>query len=259
LWYGFFVARRRRGVGDDVGKFVSDIVSPWLGSKPATPPQVVRGKEVVKTLVQQADLVTGGYGRAAMAGPTELAKQAAINLAVGGAGYGVGRAAQAAVMSGRVVNPVAAVRNLVKGERVIVHGTQNVLEGNALIARAGSLAAPNVPTVFGWNPRAKGMKGVLPTNVMRYSGGAGYIAVGTASKAATKLPYEHKAITATTKNVPIRQVVPVSGKSPDRIDEELSRAVRRAGSYISGDSAKQRAANELRRWKARKADRTSTA
>jgi hypothetical protein len=84
-------------VGDDIGKFVSDIVSPWLGSKPATPPQVVRGKEVVKTLVQQADIATGGYGRAAMAGPSELAKQAAVNLAAGGVGYGVGRMARVAL------------------------------------------------------------------------------------------------------------------------------------------------------------------
>lgn len=68
---------KRRGVGDDINKFVSNVMSPWLGSGPGTPPQVQRGQELARTLVEQADqLGTGGLGRAAMAGPTELAKQA---------------------------------------------------------------------------------------------------------------------------------------------------------------------------------------
>ena len=103
------MARRRRGVGDDVGKFVSDITSPWLGSGPATPPQVVRGQQLARTLVEQADVVTGGYGRAAMAGPTELAKQAAINAVAGAVGYGVGRGVMAVAGARKIAK--AALRS----------------------------------------------------------------------------------------------------------------------------------------------------
>jgi hypothetical protein len=238
-------------VGDDIGKFVSDIMSPWLGSKPATPPQVVRGKEVVKTLVRQADLVTGGYGRAAMAGPSELAKQAAINLAVGGAGYGVGRAAQAALMSGRVVNPVAAVRNLVKGERVIVHGTAEKLRGNVLKGVAGEVD-DDTRVVFGWNPSKPQSRLFVPARARSFATGTIYgrpdlqsaqrnVVVARVKKADT---YPHHGgleneATITAGDARIVSVVkaPPVGAPQSALDaysKQLAREVAKAGSRLRG-------------------------
>jgi hypothetical protein len=89
---------------------------------------VVRGKEVVKTLVQQADLVTGGYGRAAMAGPTELAKQAAINLAAGGVAYGAVKGAGRAVSRAYKTAKATATPS----RMVLYHGGPAELKGGII-------------------------------------------------------------------------------------------------------------------------------
>lgn len=145
---------KRRGVGDDINKFVSDIVSPWLGSGPRTPPQVQRGQQLARTLVEQADQFgTGGLGRAAMAGPTELAKQAAINAAA--AATGMGAAKVAGKITGMAVESGLAARiaNKFRGEVIGLHGSP-VRGLTQIEPRIGTYAPANAePLAYAANPR----------------------------------------------------------------------------------------------------------
>lgn len=127
------------------------------------------------------------YGKAVLAGPTALAKTAATDLAFGAAGAGVGRVAQAAVRVGRVVNPVAAVRNITSGQRVVVHGSpQSGL--SVLKPSTGSKTLPDKNVLFSWNPRRANMSNEIHMKAVRYANkadDAGSIYVAKVPKKAT--------------------------------------------------------------------------
>ena len=83
-----------------------------------------------------AKVDSGGGQMEAVRGELGLGAYAAGIGATAAVGAGV-----AAVRSGRVVNPVAAARNLAKGEKVVVHGTPNQLQGRFIEPRAESWGA----------------------------------------------------------------------------------------------------------------------
>jgi len=119
---------KRRGIQDDIVGGIRSIVSPWLGTPPGEYKAVTEAKELTRFTAETLDQTfAGGMIKAGVQGNKALAKQAAINAAALGTGYIAGKAVQTAagaVKSGRVTNPVAAYRNFVQDEKVIVVGTQ---------------------------------------------------------------------------------------------------------------------------------------
>ena len=257
---------KRRGVGDDVNKFVSDIVSPWLGSGPRTPPQVQRGQQLARTLVEQADQFgTGGLGRAAMAGPTQLAKQAAFNAAAAGISYGIVRGAVAAGVKSGVAG---RIQNALRNERVMVHGTASPIKGGYVNPQIGSAARPTENVVYGWNPRHQGGNWI-PNTVAEYAHKAPEGVVPNPRVLVTKVPKRGSVVDPKNPGVvvstkPARIVGEVPAKSIDtNYYEALNRELRKAGAPINNalkeNKAVQKAQEEYRRWLLRRSERNSTA
>jgi hypothetical protein len=109
----------------------------------------------------------------------KFAKSLAKDIAITGAGAGVGIAAAkglnkgaqmvgAAINEGRIVNPSAMLENFAKGNKIIVHGsTQRGL--NELLPKSGSIAMPKDEVLFGWNPRAKNAGNWIDRNALNYT------------------------------------------------------------------------------------------
>lgn len=202
-------------------------------------------------------------------------EQVRAELGLGAYAFGVGAAGAigagvAAVKSGRVVNPVAAAQNLVKGERVIVHGTANPIKGKTLQPTSGSnysaIAKGNEPMVFGFNPRDKGASTNVP-------GGAEYYA-GRTFNEATGLPIQNpqynvvvgkatkKAVTdrpdagvgVVTSSAPVKISGVVKAPSPqgsvtyDQYVKALQKEIRKAGSSLRGEENRlAKRVNDIRR------------
>jgi len=276
---------------------ISDAVGAWLGGNRGSVPSSGAGaawQASARSAAQSANrrIVEGleegvvqfgalGMGTSAQAqrdlmygvpgAGTQAAKEAAVSYVTGAAvGYGVGKVAGKVVQSGLVVNPVAAVRNFVKGERVIVHGTANVLKGKTLYPTAGSnysaIAKGNEQMVFGFNPRDKGALNTV-------AGGAEYYA-GRTFNEATGLPIQNpqynvvvgkaqkKAVTnrpgagqgVVTSSAPVEISGVVKSPSPqgsvtyDQYVKALQREIRKAGSSLRGEESRlAKRVNEIRR------------
>ena len=110
----------------------SSIVSPWLG---ASKNIMVAGKTSVNsTGSSEAQIDTGG-------GERDKVNETLMLGIAGAAGVTAATLGARAVATGRVVNPVAAVRNAVRNEKVVVVGTR---AGNSSIV-------PTVPNVVNVN------------------------------------------------------------------------------------------------------------
>ena len=149
------MARRKpKGIDDDIVGGIRKIVSPWLGAPAGQNRSVTQAQGLARSAAETLDQTfAGGMVKAGVQG--NLVKQAAVNAAALGTGYIAGKAAvtaAGAIKSGRVVNPVAAVRNFVKGEKVVVIGTKS---DDVVVGKN------NYGEVFKPNPLSKG--GVLPT------------------------------------------------------------------------------------------------
>ena len=122
------VVVKRRGIQDDIVGGIRKIVSPWLGAPPGQHGSVTKAQKVARGVAEGLDqAVTGGMVKAGVQGDRALARQAAINAAALGTGYIAGKTvyiAGKAVQTGRVTNPVAAVRNAMRNEKVVVIGTR---------------------------------------------------------------------------------------------------------------------------------------
>jgi hypothetical protein len=179
-------------------KNIVDQVGGWLGGA---------AKGVYNYSDSQARTFTNPYINAAGRAigknpnlPVSGAKEAITNTAWGvvdvasgpigrAAGKGV-TAVGRAVQSGRVVNPVAAARNLVKGEKVVVHGTSAKIKGSELVPKSGSRGSETIgkPVVFAHNPRAVGASKSLHNESITYAnknaeyGNYGQIVIGSAKK-----------------------------------------------------------------------------
>jgi len=84
------------------------------------------------------------------------------------ASVGAARVAGKAVQSGRVVNPVAAARNIISGERVVLHGSPK--SGLPVLKPStGSKTLPDQSVLFSWNPRKPNMSNVIHSKAVRYA------------------------------------------------------------------------------------------
>jgi hypothetical protein len=171
-------------------------------------------------------------------------------LGLGAYAAGIGTTAAigagvAAVRSGRVVNPVAAARNLAKGEKVVVHGTPHQLQGKFIEPRAESWGAQDVgkPIAYYFDPRATNAKNKLPRGVQEYSNPSLYFnpdlksrmnaVIGTTPKSATKV---HKTTGYSYSEAPISiQKVVKTNKSPEQLGKELQRELRKLGTQMRGE------------------------
>ena len=218
-------------------KDISDAVGGWLGGNRGTiNPQVARVSRDLGTVAQTIDTFTGGLGAAAgrdvrnfaQGGslPTNVAKTAAVNLA---AGAGVGKVAQVA---GRVVAKTgvpARVVNKLTRQQVMVHGTPNQISGGFISPRAGSVASPTQPVVFGWKPTKKLAINTV-NSPLEYAKGSGNVVIGKVPKSAVSVG-DTDAILKSTKPVKIVGQVKAPGNF-NEYDAELRRMLKRAGANI---------------------------
>lgn len=144
-----------------------------VGKNPNLP--VSGAKEAItNTAWGVVDVASGPIGRAAGKGVTA-----------------VGRVVQ----SGRVVNPVAAARNITSGQRVVVHGSpQSGL--SVLKPSTGSKTLPNQNVLFSWNPRRANMSNEIHMKAVRYANkadDAGSIYVAKVPKKVT-IPHPKRSV-----------------------------------------------------------------
>lgn len=179
---------------------IVDTVGAWLGGNRGTiNPQVQRVQRDLGTVAQTIDTFgTGGVGQALVSDaqrmaatgsstPSALYKTAAVNLAAGATGYGAANVVGKAIQSGRVVNPAAAARNLVSGQRVVVHGSPKS-SLTVLKPSTGSKTLPSDNVLFSWNPRKANMSNEIHRNAAYYANkaeDAGSIYVAKVPKRAT--------------------------------------------------------------------------
>jgi hypothetical protein len=145
VYHVVMASRKPKGIADDIVGGVRKIVSPWLGAPAGQNRSVTQAQGLARAAAEGLDQTfAGGMVKAGVQGNKALVKQAAVNAAALGTGYVAGKAIQTAagaIKSGRVVNPIAAVKNIVNREQVIVVGT-----------RAGySSVVPTVPNVVNVN------------------------------------------------------------------------------------------------------------
>jgi hypothetical protein len=125
------------------------------GQQPGTPTIVNDTRDLFKETGKLVDnYVLGGTYQANMRGQDELLKQLLINAALMGAGAGVGRGVgKVATKLGPKITPeLAALRNYLTKQQVVVHGTPTQVMGNKLIPYAGSELSPEAANIFSINP-----------------------------------------------------------------------------------------------------------
>jgi len=162
--------RKPKGIADDIVGGIRNIMSPWLGTPPGEARQVTQGKALARTAAETLDQVyAGGMIKAGTQGEKALAKQAAINAAALGAGVAVGYGVSKAAGAAQKYGVVPRLLNKIKGETVLVHGTNQNIVGDQLIPKSGSVGSPNVSVVYSVNPNnSQGLRNSYET-VMNYS------------------------------------------------------------------------------------------
>jgi hypothetical protein len=227
-------------------KDISDLVGGWLGGNRGTiNPQVARVSRDLGTVAQTIDTFTGGLGAAAVRDvrnfaqggslPTNLAKTAAVNLAAGAVGAGVGKAA---VGMGRVVSKTgvpARVVNKLTGQKVVVHASpQTGL--NRIDPRLGSNQLPDKNVVFGWDPKKSGMRDQITRLSGRYvskqegqSAGSIYVTSIRKSEIVTPQNLANTGQVVSRGSGRVVSEIPVSGKTTAQVNAELQRQLRLAG------------------------------
>jgi hypothetical protein len=202
-------------------------VGGWLGG----------AAKVVGRAAAQNPLVAQNirYGKAVAAGPTQLAKTAAIDLAAGAVGAGVGKAA---VGVGRVVSKTgvpARVVNKLTGQKVVVHASpQTGL--NRIDPRLGSNQLPDKNVVFGWDPKKSGMRDQITRLAGRYvskqegqSAGSIYVTSIRKSEIVTPQNLANTGQVVSRGSGRVVSEIPVSGKTTAQVNAELQRQLRLAG------------------------------
>jgi hypothetical protein len=153
--------------------------------------------------------------------------------------------------SGRVVNPVAAARNLIKGEQVIVHGTAKKITGSMLKGVAGEVD-DTTKVVFGWNPRQPFSKDFVPQRARSFATGTAYgkpdlqnsqrnVVIARVKKSDTfahQGGLENEAV-ITAGNARISSVIKAPPPNASRAEiaaysKSLANEVRKAGSRLRG-------------------------
>lgn len=125
------------------------------GDQPGTAPQVTGLRDAMKDTGKVVDdYVLGGTYQANMRGQDELLKQLLINAAIMGAGAGVGKGAGVVLgkVAPKITPELAALRNYLTKQQVVVHGTPTRVMGNKLIPYAGSELSPEAANIFSIRP-----------------------------------------------------------------------------------------------------------
>ena len=207
-----------------------------------------------------AKVDSGGGQMEAVRGELGLGAYAAGIGATAAVGAGV-----AAVRSGRVVNPVAAARNLAKGEKVVVHGTPNQLQGRFIEPRAESWGAQELgkPVVYNFDPRAVKAKNTIPYRVQEYANPSLYFdpskqsqfnaVIGRTPKSSVKT---HSATGYRYSESPVSiDKVVKTNKPPEQLAVELQRELRKMGTQMRGTTPKQAVKDAIARRQIRKRPR----
>jgi hypothetical protein len=212
---------------DGIKRQSGDQVGGWLGGVAKAVGRAAAQNPLVAQNIK--------YGRAVLAGPTALAKTAAIDLAAGAAGAGVGKAA---VGVGRVVSKTgvpARVVNKLTGQKVVVHASpQTGL--NRIDPRLGSNQLPDKNVVFGWDPKKSGMRDQITRLAGRYvskqegqSAGSIYVTSIRKSEIVTPQNLANTGQVVSRGSGRVVSEIPVSGKTTAQVNAELQRQLRLAG------------------------------
>lgn len=228
---------------------IVDTVGSWLGGSrgAVTNPQVRAAMDATRAIGKVVDTATGGFGQAVVSDaqrmaasgsstPSALYKTAAVNLGAAAAGVGAAKVVAKTGVAARVANKLT-------GKTVMVHGTGNPLEGTALRPVGGSPGSPDESVVFGWNPRYKGAKDTVPTNVQEYAAKTWNmsdtpqynVVIGKGSRRAVTKVEGNPAILKSTKPVEIKAVVKADVDYETYI-KNLSRELKKAGAPLKGNS-----------------------
>ena len=88
-------SRKPKGIDDQIIGGIRQIMSPWLGTPPAQNNKVTQAQGLARGAANMLDQnLAGGMIGAGVRGPGALAKQAGVNAAALGVGYGVGKVVQ---------------------------------------------------------------------------------------------------------------------------------------------------------------------
>jgi hypothetical protein len=193
----------------------------------------------------QRDLMYGVPGAG-----TQAAKEASVSYVTGAAvGYGVGKVAGKVVQSGRVVNPVAAVRNKLTGREVWIHASSEQGLGRILPRTSTDLTRlqPDKALTFGVRTGGKGSADYIKeyseqlTSGFSSKGTTGLAntpksAYVTTTPSKTVTPYQYGGMWGrTTQSQQVVKEISLSGKTADQIARELTRGTRQAGGRLRKD------------------------
>lgn len=127
-------------------------------------PIVNTARDVTRDVGRTVDnYVAGGMGQAALRGPDALTRQLLLNAALTAGGAGVGKGISAVVP--KITPELAALRNYLTNQQVVLHGTPLPVKGNQLVPFAGSEASMDAATIFTSHPFADDAIG----DTMRYA------------------------------------------------------------------------------------------
>ena len=227
-------ARKPKGIADDIVGGIRNIVSPWLGTPPGELKQVTQFKQATRVAAEGLDQTfAGGMIKAGVQGNKALAKQAAINAAALGTGYVAGKVVQkgtqviaSGIKEGKYVNPVAALDNFVKGNKIIIHASSQ--KGLPLLKPAsGSIAMPRDQVLFGWNPRTRRSLSTVDQPLLNFTnpknlekGGRRAAGVEPGSVYVASIPKKSAGPVVTNKKIPNKNRMIVS-TSPGKIISEI--------------------------------------
>jgi len=229
--------------------FVQDIVSPWLGTPPGQNRQVTQAQGLARGAAETLDQAfAGGMVKAGVQGNQALVKQAAVNAAALGTGYIAGKAVQ----TGRVVNPIKTISNLVKNQKVVVHGHPRNLVGNVIEPRSGSFGAQSLgkPVAFALDPRKSGANKLVPEAAFEYANKPlnftnPQISIATTPKSNIKNFSDAKILLPnnramnyvySTQPIPVSRTISATGNLED-VATQLRRALRKEGVSLRGDTS----------------------
>ena len=241
LCYHMFMASRKpKGIADDIVGAIRNIVSPWLG----TPPNPALSEELNNKIAQVQGLTrgaaetldqafAGGMVKAGVQGNKALAKQAAVNAAALGTGYVAAKVVQkgtqviaSGIKEGKYVNPVAAIENFVKGNKIIMHSSSQ--QGLPLLKPvSGSIAMPRDQVLFGWNPRSRRSLSSIDRPLLNFTnpknpekGGTRTTGANSGSVYVASIPKKSAGPVVTNKKIPNKNRMIVS-TSPGKIISEI--------------------------------------
>lgn len=171
------------------------------GEQPGTPTIVNDTRDLFKETGKLVDdYVLGGTYQANMRGRDALLKQLLLNAALtaAGAGVGAGVGKVATRVAPKISPELAALRNYLTNQQVVLHGSPLPVEGNKLIPVAGSQMAQDIPAVFSLHPEySNALSDIADYSTIPFSQ-RGYVPKNSAGKT---VPMDEKLFRSAQGNV----------------------------------------------------------